>query len=138
MSSQIYKHTHSTLHQPKRTSNATNAHGKHLILCRFISFCVFVFIEKGWSGMMSTGWTMESALISLKRYKHKHSPTLKHCIHSDVLDLSLCAHVFSLQKLGLLALVNEESHFPKGTDDTLLEKLHSQHSVRHTQISLFF
>lgn len=32
------------------------------------------------------------------------------------------------KKLGLLALVNEESHFPKGTDGTLLEKLHSQHS----------
>uniref|UniRef100_A0A096M2U3 Myosin X n=1 Tax=Poecilia formosa TaxID=48698 RepID=A0A096M2U3_POEFO len=31
-------------------------------------------------------------------------------------------------KLGLLALMNEESHFPKATDDTLLEKLHSQHS----------
>uniref|UniRef100_A0A3B5ANI8 Myosin X n=1 Tax=Stegastes partitus TaxID=144197 RepID=A0A3B5ANI8_9TELE len=35
------------------------------------------------------------------------------------------------KKLGLLALMNEESHFPKATDDTLLEKLHSQHSVRH-------
>lgn len=34
-----------------------------------------------------------------------------------------------LQKLGLLALVNEESRFPKGTDSTLLEKLHSQHGV---------
>uniref|UniRef100_A0A665U792 Myosin X n=1 Tax=Echeneis naucrates TaxID=173247 RepID=A0A665U792_ECHNA len=32
------------------------------------------------------------------------------------------------QKLGLLALMNEESHFPKATDGTLLEKLHSQHS----------
>uniref|UniRef100_A0A8C4IL90 Myosin X n=1 Tax=Dicentrarchus labrax TaxID=13489 RepID=A0A8C4IL90_DICLA len=32
------------------------------------------------------------------------------------------------KKLGLLALMNEESHFPKATDDTLLEKLHSQHS----------
>uniref|UniRef100_H2LPP3 Myosin X n=2 Tax=Oryzias latipes TaxID=8090 RepID=H2LPP3_ORYLA len=32
------------------------------------------------------------------------------------------------KKLGLLALLNEESHFPKATDDTLLEKLHSQHS----------
>uniref|UniRef100_A0A3Q2E042 Myosin X n=1 Tax=Cyprinodon variegatus TaxID=28743 RepID=A0A3Q2E042_CYPVA len=30
------------------------------------------------------------------------------------------------KKLGLLALMNEESHFPKATDDTLLEKLHSQ------------
>ncbi|TDH06304.1 hypothetical protein EPR50_G00132250 [Perca flavescens] len=32
------------------------------------------------------------------------------------------------KKLGVLALMNEESHFPKATDDTLLEKLHSQHS----------
>uniref|UniRef100_A0A3Q3JP94 Myosin X n=1 Tax=Monopterus albus TaxID=43700 RepID=A0A3Q3JP94_MONAL len=32
------------------------------------------------------------------------------------------------KKLGLLALMNEESHFPKATDDTLLEKLHIQHS----------
>ncbi|XP_030631373.1 unconventional myosin-X [Chanos chanos] len=32
------------------------------------------------------------------------------------------------KRLGLLALMNEESHFPKATDATLLEKLHSQHS----------
>ncbi|XP_033991940.1 unconventional myosin-X [Trematomus bernacchii] len=32
------------------------------------------------------------------------------------------------KKLGVLALMNEESHFPKATDCTLLEKLHSQHS----------
>lgn len=32
------------------------------------------------------------------------------------------------KKLGLLALMNEESHFPKATDGTFLEKLHSQHS----------
>ncbi|XP_039610827.1 unconventional myosin-X isoform X2 [Polypterus senegalus] len=32
------------------------------------------------------------------------------------------------KKLGLLALINEESHFPKATDSTLLEKLHSQHA----------
>uniref|UniRef100_A0A8C2ZXE3 Myosin X n=1 Tax=Cyclopterus lumpus TaxID=8103 RepID=A0A8C2ZXE3_CYCLU len=32
------------------------------------------------------------------------------------------------KKLGLLALMNEESHFPKATDGTLLEKLHNQHS----------
>nr|XP_033800031.1 unconventional myosin-X-like [Geotrypetes seraphini] len=31
------------------------------------------------------------------------------------------------KKLGLLALINEESRFPKGTDCTLLEKLHDQH-----------
>uniref|UniRef100_A0A8C0GB23 Myosin X n=1 Tax=Chelonoidis abingdonii TaxID=106734 RepID=A0A8C0GB23_CHEAB len=32
------------------------------------------------------------------------------------------------KKLGLLALINEESHFPQATDCTLLEKLHSQHA----------
>ncbi|KAM3928507.1 unconventional myosin-X [Leptodactylus fuscus] len=31
------------------------------------------------------------------------------------------------KKLGLLALMNEESYFPKATDSTLLEKLHNQH-----------
>ncbi|KAL0628760.1 Unconventional myosin-X [Plecturocebus cupreus] len=34
-------------------------------------------------------------------------------------------------KLGLLALINEESHFPQATDSTLLEKLHSQHANNH-------
>ncbi|XP_061419641.1 LOW QUALITY PROTEIN: unconventional myosin-X-like [Lethenteron reissneri] len=32
------------------------------------------------------------------------------------------------KKLGLLALVNEESRFPKGTDATLLAKLHGEHA----------
>ncbi|KAG8571984.1 hypothetical protein GDO81_011864 [Engystomops pustulosus] len=32
------------------------------------------------------------------------------------------------KKLGLLALMNEESYFPKATDSTLLEKLHNQHA----------
>lgn len=32
------------------------------------------------------------------------------------------------KKLGLLALINEESYFPKATDSTLLEKLHNQHA----------
>ncbi|XP_077209462.1 unconventional myosin-X isoform X2 [Paroedura picta] len=33
-----------------------------------------------------------------------------------------------IEKLGLLALVNEESHFPQATDSTLLAKLHTQHA----------
>ncbi|KAF0046481.1 hypothetical protein F2P81_000114 [Scophthalmus maximus] len=42
------------------------------------------------------------------------------------------------KKLGLLALMNEESHFPKATDDTLLEKLHSQHSFSTSEFRLGF
>ncbi|XP_068605079.1 unconventional myosin-X [Brachionichthys hirsutus] len=38
------------------------------------------------------------------------------------------------KKLGLLALMNEESHFPKATDYTLLEKLHSQHSKNSSYV----
>ncbi|XP_035383783.1 unconventional myosin-X isoform X2 [Electrophorus electricus] len=45
----------------------------------------------------------------------------------DWMDNGECLDLIE-KKLGLLALVNEESHFPKATDATLLEKLHSQHS----------
>ncbi|XP_077413227.1 unconventional myosin-X [Vanacampus margaritifer] len=45
----------------------------------------------------------------------------------DWMDNGECLDLIE-KKLGLLALMNEESHFPKATDDTLLEKLHSQHS----------
>ncbi|XP_071802894.1 unconventional myosin-X-like isoform X2 [Asterias amurensis] len=32
------------------------------------------------------------------------------------------------RKLGILALINEESRFPKGTDESMLDKLHSNHA----------
>uniref|UniRef100_A0A8B9ZLS0 Myosin-X n=1 Tax=Anas platyrhynchos TaxID=8839 RepID=A0A8B9ZLS0_ANAPL len=48
----------------------------------------------------------------------------------DWMDNAECLDLIE-KKLGLLALVNEESRFPKGTDNTLLEKLHSQHMSNH-------
>ncbi|XP_051985002.1 unconventional myosin-X [Xyrauchen texanus] len=72
----------------------------------------------------------------LQEYFNKHIFSLEQLeynkeglIWDDVnwMDNGECLDLIE-KKLGLLALINEESHFPKGTDDTLLEKLHSQHS----------
>ncbi|XP_078450025.1 unconventional myosin-X-like [Lampetra planeri] len=38
------------------------------------------------------------------------------------------------EKLGVLALINEESLFPRGTDNTLLNKLHHHHSMNSCYI----
>ncbi|XP_032818938.2 unconventional myosin-VIIa-like isoform X1 [Petromyzon marinus] len=38
------------------------------------------------------------------------------------------------KKLGILALINEESLFPRGTDNTLLNKLHHHHSMNSCYI----
>uniref|UniRef100_A0A4W5MJI5 Myosin motor domain-containing protein n=1 Tax=Hucho hucho TaxID=62062 RepID=A0A4W5MJI5_9TELE len=66
-------------------------------------------------------------------------PVITLCVHRegvqweaiDWMDNAECLDLIE-KKLGMLALVNEESRFPKGTDFTLLEKLHSRHSVSHT------
>ena len=34
------------------------------------------------------------------------------------------------KNMGIISLINEESRFPKGTDNSLLQKLHNQHMVR--------
>uniref|UniRef100_H3DGD2 Myosin X, like 3 n=1 Tax=Tetraodon nigroviridis TaxID=99883 RepID=H3DGD2_TETNG len=46
----------------------------------------------------------------------------------DWMDNAECLDLIE-KKLGMLALINEESRFPKGTDYTLLEKLHSRHAA---------
>ena len=42
--------------------------------------------------------------------------------------------LFFIQKLGLLSLIDEESRFPKGTDKSLLTKLHENHAVCISQM----
>uniref|UniRef100_A0A2K5F021 Myosin X n=1 Tax=Aotus nancymaae TaxID=37293 RepID=A0A2K5F021_AOTNA len=65
----------------------------------------------------------------LQEYFNKHIFSLEQLEYSR-LDSFKAMFSFNL-KLGLLALINEESHFPQATDSTLLEKLHSQHANNH-------
>lgn len=39
------------------------------------------------------------------------------------------------KNMGIMSLINEESRFPKGTDQSLLNKMHSQHQVRDSTMS---
>uniref|UniRef100_A0AAZ3SJ67 Uncharacterized protein n=1 Tax=Oncorhynchus tshawytscha TaxID=74940 RepID=A0AAZ3SJ67_ONCTS len=73
----------------------------------------------------------------LQEYFNKHIFSLEQLEYNregvqweaiDWMDNAECLDLIE-KKLGMLALVNEESRFPKGTDFTLLEKLHSRHST---------
>ncbi|XP_077303906.1 unconventional myosin-X-like isoform X2 [Lithobates pipiens] len=72
----------------------------------------------------------------LQEYFNKHIFSLEQLEYNreginweaiDWMDNAECLDLIE-KKLGLLALINEESRFPKGTDFTLLEKLHNQHN----------
>ncbi|XP_053327663.1 unconventional myosin-X-like [Spea bombifrons] len=72
----------------------------------------------------------------LQEYFNKHIFSLEQLEYNregiqweaiDWMDNAECLDLVE-KKLGLLALINEESRFPKGTDFTLLEKLHAQHA----------
>ncbi|KAL0985675.1 hypothetical protein UPYG_G00160330 [Umbra pygmaea] len=73
----------------------------------------------------------------LQEYFNKHIFSLEQLeynregIHWEAIDWSDNAECLDLieKKLGMLALINEESRFPKGTDVTLLEKLNSRHAT---------
>ncbi|XP_069083315.1 unconventional myosin-X-like [Pleurodeles waltl] len=75
----------------------------------------------------------------LQEYFNKHIFSLEQLEYNreginweaiDWMDNAECLDLVE-KKLGLLALINEESRFPKGTDSTLLEKLHNQHAGNH-------
>ncbi|XP_044521518.1 unconventional myosin-X isoform X1 [Gracilinanus agilis] len=75
----------------------------------------------------------------LQEYFNKHIFSLEQLEYSreglvwediDWIDNGECLDLIE-KKLGLLALINEESHFPQATDNTLLEKLHAQHAHNH-------
>ncbi|KAM8967428.1 unconventional myosin-X [Pelodytes ibericus] len=72
----------------------------------------------------------------LQEYFNKHIFSLEQLEYSregliwediDWTDNGECLDLIE-KKLGLLALINEESYFPRATDSTLLEKLHNQHA----------
>ncbi|CAB1418909.1 unnamed protein product, partial [Pleuronectes platessa] len=73
----------------------------------------------------------------LQEYFNKHIFSLEQLEYNregiqweaiDWMDNAECLDLIE-KKLGMLALINEESRFPKGTDLTLLEKLHSRHAT---------
>ncbi|XP_016327955.1 unconventional myosin-X-like [Sinocyclocheilus anshuiensis] len=73
----------------------------------------------------------------LQEYFNKHIFSLEQLEYNregiqweaiDWMDNAECLDLIE-KKLGMLALINEESRFPKGTDFTLLEKLHGRHST---------
>lgn len=47
--------------------------------------------------------------------------------HIEFIDNQAVLDMIGMKSLNILALVDEESRFPKGTDLTMLSKLHSQH-----------
>lgn len=71
----------------------------------------------------------------LQQYFNKHIFSLEQLEYNreglewtdiDWVDNGECLDLIE-KKLGVLALIDEESNFPKGTDESMLDKLHSSH-----------
>ena len=50
--------------------------------------------------------------------------------HIDFQDNQEILDLIGMKSVNIMSLIDEESKFPKGTDQTLLEKLHVQHGNR--------
>lgn len=48
--------------------------------------------------------------------------------HIEFVDNQDTLDLIAIKQLNIMALIDEESKFPKGTDQTMLQKLHKQHS----------
>eukprot|EP00117_Sycon_ciliatum_P034727 scpid4751/ scgid26450/ Myosin-VIIa; Protein crinkled len=48
--------------------------------------------------------------------------------HIEFVDNQVCLDLIAVKPMNIIALVDEESRFPKGTDASLLIKLHKQHA----------